>query len=188
MTAPPAAAPAAPPPPTARVFIALWPDHRVRQAMQRHAEHWRWPPTARRVRASDLHVTLHFIGNVPRERLASTRTLLAQAGQTFELTLTQPQLWSGGIAVLRPDVLPPALEQLHQTLGARLRAIGLPTEARAFKPHLTLARRAAGAVPPRVTSPLRWAVGEVVLVESQPGAGHGYRVLARAPLAAHEAG
>lgn len=180
------AAPARPTPPKlpphARVFIALWPDHRVRQAMRRHAAHWHWPQYARRVRPSDLHVTLHFIGSVPRERLAQIRQLLPQAGQAFDLTLAKPQLWSGGIAVLLTDASAPALEHLHQTLAARLRAMGLPTETRAFKPHLTLARHAVGAVPPDAASAVRWPVREVVLVESRPGPNGAYQVLAREPL------
>ena len=45
----------------------------------------------------------------------------------------------------------------------------LPVEKRPFRPHVTLARHAAGAVPPSETAPLRWPVNGHALVQSAGG-------------------
>lgn len=102
--------------------------------------------------------------------------------EPFEFWLTRPALWSGGLAVLETDDVA-SLAALHAALGDVLVREGLPVEARLFRPHLTLARRAAGACLPVRFAPLRWAVSHYALVASDLGAGGGYRVLARYPAA-----
>jgi hypothetical protein len=74
--------------------------------------------------------------------------------------------------------VPPALAALHATLGERLRELGLRVEARRFRPHVTLARHAAGASPLPPVPLLRWRAAGAVLVQSRPEGG--YTVLARA--------
>jgi 2'-5' RNA ligase len=71
---------------------------------------------------------------------------------------------------------------LQRALGDALRALGLPVEARRFRPHVTLARRATGAALPPAPLHCRWAVDDVALVESRGPASGGYRVLERWPL------
>lgn len=167
-------------PPTDRLFLALWPDARLRSALAHARDAWHWPPGARRVRSDKLHLTLHFIGAVERARVAALANSLALPFSAFELRVARAALWPRGIAVLETDA-PDALLRLHQDLGQALTAAGLPVEARAFRPHLTLARHAAGARPPAQAQPLVWAVRHYALVVSALGAGGGYRVLARYP-------
>jgi 2'-5' RNA ligase len=69
--------------------------------------------------------------------------------------------------------VPAALEILHARLAETLRALGLPVEARPFRPHLTLARKAAGAVAPAAAPDIRWPVAGYSLVQSAGG----YRTL-----------
>lgn len=194
----PRALPPAPKPPprsaavpaTARLFVALWPDARVRAALQRWSERWTWspdgpaavPPPAR-VPTRDLHLTLHFLGAVPRARVPELRAALALPCTHFTLSLGRAERWPRGTAVLCADEVPPALAALHADLGARLRALGLRTEARPLRPHVTLARRAAHAEPPAAPLRLRWPVHGYVLVESRAGAAGAYRVLQRYPAA-----
>lgn len=68
-----------------------------------------------------------------------------------------------------------ALLALHAALGRALQAEALRVDTRAYRPHLTLARRAAQAVLPAGPA-LRWPVRGWALVESGP---QGYRVLQR---------
>ena len=75
------------PPAFARLFVGLWPDDVVRDALLAHAEHWSWPAGVRRVQRDKLHMTLHFLGAVPRERVASLVQGLAVSFEPFELTL-----------------------------------------------------------------------------------------------------
>ena len=158
----------------ARLFIGLWPDDGVRAALADHQAGWRWPPRAARVARERLHLTLHFLGPVARDRLPALEQALGTVPPArFALRWDGTEVWPGGIAVLRPAPHP-ALLALHAALGDRLCALGLPLERRAFRPHLTVARKADGAeaAPPPAGD---WAVQGFVLVESLP-AGAGYRV------------
>ncbi len=159
---------------SARVFIALWPDARVRDALAAWGEQWQWNATAKRVPAERLHLTLHFLGKVPRERLPELRSGLMLPFAPFTVSLGRPAVWRGGVAVLQLHRVPPRLRQLHAALGEALQRLGMPTDAGAFRPHVTLARRAASALPPAEAPPQRWPVRGYVLVESRPQPAGGY--------------
>jgi 2'-5' RNA ligase len=164
----------APAVPTMRLFLALWPPPPLRAALAAHADAWQWPAAARRTRTERLHATLHFLGSVPAQRLPVLQEGLRVDWPGCDLLLDQPQVWPGGIAVLEACVVPPALAALHATLGERLEALGVPVETRRYRPHVTFARKAAGARPPSTTGSLRWQLGPgYVLVQSLPG-GRGY--------------
>ena len=138
-----------------------------------------WPAGSSVVAPDKLHLTLHFIGLVARERVDDIAPGLAVATGAFELRFGRPELWPSGIAVLRPFACPDPLLALHQRLGDALRALGLPTEARPYRPHVTFARKAAGAALRFEPAALRWRVRSHALVESRPGRGGDYVVLRR---------
>lgn len=156
----------------ARLFLALWPDAALQVRLARHRDAWHWSPQASVVRTDQLHLTLHFMGNVSRARLHGLGLALDVAFDPFDLTLERPELWPGGIAVLCPQLAPAGLLRLRACLGEALQSQGLPLDPRAFRPHVTLARRAAGAVPPEAPQALGWPVRGYALVESSAGAGY----------------
>jgi RNA 2',3'-cyclic 3'-phosphodiesterase len=161
-----------------RLFLALWPPVAVRRAIEDHARLWRWPAAARATPPERLHLTLHFIGAVPAARLEEVKRGLAVRSRPASLQLGTPELWAGGIAVLRGRDAPAALLDLHEQLGRALLALGLPVEQRPFRPHFTLARRAGGAVAPTGAPAIEWkSPGAYLLVQSLP-AGQGYQPLA----------
>lgn len=166
-----------------RLFLALWPGEAMRAAIFAHAEAWAWPPGAARVRGEKLHLTLHFLGDVPRERvpalLEAVRTL---PFTPFELVLQRVEVWNNGVAVLRPLVVPPALRDLHAAAGDRLQSLGHPREARAYRPHVTLARRAFDATASPARLPIHWSPPPPVLVEAEPFPPRRYRVLGSAEV------
>lgn len=167
---------------SARLFLALWPTPALRRAMDAHDRLWTWPAQARRVVPAKRHVTLHFLGELPRERIPGLTATLATLPPCpdAKLRLDRPTLWPGGLAVLLADDVPHALRDFHRALGLAVSAVGLPVERRAWKPHVTFARRAVGARPPADCPPLTWSTGPDsgwVLVESVPGGG--YQVLRR---------
>jgi 2'-5' RNA ligase len=82
--------------------------------------------------------------------------------------------------VLEPSDTPAGLATLHADLAALLRAQGLRVEARAFRPHVTLARHAQGAMPPAEPPAIEWAVRGYALVRSHSGAPLRYEPIARA--------
>ena len=143
-----------------------------------HAQGWDWPASARRTRPERLHVTLHFIGNVPAARVPELREALQVAWGPRELVLDRPAVWPGGIAVLEAQRVPREWAALHSGLAEALRALDLPVESRPWRPHVTLARKAFGAHPPVQAQPVRWSGAPgYVLVQSLPG-GRGYETVA----------
>ena len=161
----------------ARVFIALWPDGGVRAALREWRDGCAWPTSASPVCAEQLHLTLHFLGNFPRGRLHELVPRLGVRFKPFELALGRPELWHGGIAVLAPDKVPQPLLALHGVLDEALARVGVPIEARPYRPHVTLARRAGPALAPIQGPPIRWLIDGYALMESKAGAGAGYDIV-----------
>ena len=166
-------------PPTARLFLALLPDEATRAALATHAHDWHWPPDAAHYAPSDWHVTLHFIGPVPRQRLDELRAVLDVPVVPFELRFGEARLWPHGLAVLLPMAVPAGMLDLYAQLGHTLRHLGLRTDERPYRPHVTLARHAAQAGPPAKWPAFGWLVQGYALVESTGQAEQRYRVLQR---------
>jgi len=155
---------------TRRLFFALWPDDKTRQALY----HWQThnlPADVRWQHRADLHMTLHFLGQLDDAFLDPLRALGAGlVSERFTLVLDeighwrQPQVvWAGLSSV------PGELPRLHALLGSGLNALGIETEARDHKPHVTLARKVRHRPAVQALSPLTWPVTELALVESRPG-------------------
>jgi 2'-5' RNA ligase len=161
----------------ARMFIALWPDPAVRDALREWRDGYAWPKSASPTRTEQLHVTLHFLGNIPRVRVPELAQGLAVPFAPFELEFGHPELWHGGIAVLAPDVVPAPLLALHGALGAALERLAVPLEQRVYRPHVTLARRAGPMQEPIGGPPIRWQVDGYALMESKVGEGADYGVV-----------
>ncbi|HJV62740.1 MAG TPA: RNA 2',3'-cyclic phosphodiesterase [Albitalea sp.] len=162
-------------PSVARLFVGLWPDAEVRDAVLACAARWTWPSGARRVPWPKLHATLHFLGAVPRERVAGLVQGLAVPFEPFSLQLDQAEVWPNEVAVLRPVQVPHELKSLHLRLRIALMQLDQPTARDKLVPHVTLARRAGGARAPAEPPSIRWAVGGYALIESMPSSA--YRVL-----------
>ena len=156
-------------PATTRLFLALWPAPALRHQLAGWRDAWTWPGGAAPVPSDKLHVTLHFLGALPSERLPELLEGFAVPVEPFRLDLTRAALWHNGIAVLEPDLTPPGLAGLHARLADALVALGLQPEARRYRPHVTMARRAGGATPPQDGSPVLWTVKTYSLVESKDG-------------------
>jgi RNA 2',3'-cyclic 3'-phosphodiesterase len=159
---------------TTRLFLALWPGPAVREELRAWRDEWQWPRGASPVADDKLHLTLHFLGSQPSERVAELADGLAVECAPFRVELGVPVVWPGGIAVLEPYSTPPELLRLHADLSDALVRLGLVPEARPYRPHATMARRAGGAVAPADGRKLMWDVAGYALVESQPG---GYAVV-----------
>jgi RNA 2',3'-cyclic 3'-phosphodiesterase len=159
---------------TSRLFLALWPDPAVRDELRAWRDGWQWPRGASPVADDKLHLTLHFLGSQPSERVAELADGLAVPCAPFQVELGVAVVWPGGVAVLEPSSTPPELLRLHANLSDALLKLGLVPEARPYRPHVTMARRAGGAVAPADGRQLAWEVTGYALVESRPG---GYEVV-----------
>jgi 2'-5' RNA ligase len=164
---------------SARLFLAVWPDARVRDRLVGDRDAWRWPPGATPVAGAALHLTLHYLGAFARARTpALAASLAAVPVPGMVLRPEAAELWKGGIAVLRIEA-DPALASLRTRLGAILAEAGVALDARPFAPHVTLARRAAQAEPPSVPAPFVWRARSFTLVESMRADPPRYEVLGR---------
>ncbi|MDO9313118.1 MAG: RNA 2',3'-cyclic phosphodiesterase [Burkholderiaceae bacterium] len=168
-----------PPEDIARLFVALWPPAELAAALCARYDATCGPDSMRTEAAERLHLTLHFIGDVQRSRLPELQSALCVPFDSFELRIGACERWPGGLVVARPDAVPPALTDLHAALRKVLDALGLRTDDRPFRPHITLARRDAGPWPaqPQAAEPLRWPVRHYLLAESLSGSPRAYRVL-----------
>lgn len=164
---------------TARLFLALWPDETIRQQLVQRRDAWHWPRSASPVADDKLHVTLHFLGSVDMARVPELMEGFRVPVTPFELVLDTATVWHQSIAVLEPSHKPQPLLDLHAALAREVERLGLAVEERAYKPHVTMARRGGGSTPPEPLQPLRWFVDSYALVQSKLGDGGEYQVLQR---------
>jgi 2'-5' RNA ligase len=163
--------------PNARLFIGLWPGEPVRAALLAHQQQWAWPARAALVPPDRLHLTLHFLGAVPREQVSGLADALAVLFERFDLQLDQAERWAGGVAVLQPLVPSLPLAALHERLGAALQRLNHTPERNTLRQHVTLARHAQGALPPAQVAPIHWHITGYALIESERGPPRRYRVI-----------
>jgi len=163
-----------------RIFFALWPDTVMRGKLANASN---WIPVelpARRVPDHNLHLTLHFIGNVYRDQLVCMQhqASLVEA-EKFELDIDcQGYFNKPRVAWLGCSEIPGALRNLHRQLGQSLRHSDYQPESRRYHPHITLARKIKSIPKYSSFEPMRWQVDNFVLVESRSsGSGVEYRVL-----------
>ena len=143
-----------------RLFFALWPGPETRALLyQLQQATGRVDQSSRYVPLANLHMTLHFIGNVD----ASLGDCLAEAArrvQSRAFTLTLDRI--GHFKKLRIGWLgcrhvPTELVELHQRLADQLRPCDYQPESRRYQPHVTLARKqsVAGDAPVTVSRSAR---------------------------------
>ena len=129
-----------------RLFVALEIPSAVRENLAALIRELRpLAPQAKWVRAENLHVTLKFIGELPAQRGEAIRAALAHVRGEGAL-----ELHFRGLGFFpnekRPRVFWADIESdarlahLAEQIEAQLEPLGIAREARAFAPHLTLAR------------------------------------------------
>jgi 2'-5' RNA ligase len=163
-----------------RLFLALWPDDAVRHALL----HWQTrhlPAAVRWQHWDDLHMTLHFLGAVDADRLDGLHRFAdGVEADGFVLRLSEIGWWPGPRGLwCAPGEVPDGLVRLHGRLAEGLAALGLPVESRAYRPHVTLARRVPEGGAGRLEPAVNWSVREWALCESRSGPPPVYRVLGR---------
>ncbi len=129
--------------PTQRLFFALWPSEEVRSGLVEvmaslHARR------AKPVAAENLHITLLFLGSVTAQtRICAEKIAEEIAGHSFELRLDQIGFWpKSGILWLGAREVPESLAALVRDLHLGIAGCGIDLDARPFKPHVTLMRKA----------------------------------------------
>ncbi len=152
---------------TLRVFIAIELSDESRVALtdlQNRLKTLTPPHTVRWTTPTSIHLTLHFLGDIPSSDVAKITELTRSAASSsspFSLTLSgldcfpntrRPRiLWVGITGQLD------SLIGLHQALSEPLKTLGFSLDARPYSPHLTLGRVKEG-IPPRQLTQLGQAL------------------------------
>jgi 2'-5' RNA ligase len=186
-----------------RIFCAVELPDDVRARAAAHISHLRATTSAAPLkigweRAEKLHLTLKFLGELEPARIeALTRAAkrAAESASKFEVTLAEAGAFpaSGNARVLWLGLRDETnrLVALHERLEEECARENFPREARAFHPHITIARIRIPSAAARhlaklhsetAFDPVSFHVEEFVIMQSQLGAG-GSRYT---PLSKHE--
>jgi len=168
-----------------RWFFGLWPDPATAHALAAQARPL-IPPGARPAHPLDLHLTLHFLGELTPERVQAAH-LAADAvrAQPFALRMDQAGSFPRArVLWCAPRQTPAALFDLVARLESALAAQGFAPEARALRAHLTLARKFRGPAALEWGPPVDWEAQAFVLAHGRDGQVPRYAAVCRWPLGA----
>ena len=180
-----------------RAFVAWQPSDSERAsiaALRDALRAQRDDAAVRWVDDAQLHVTVRFLGEIEAavaRRIDGAIARLAAASLAFEARVAGWQYWpdrrSPRVLVLRLESAG-RLERLAAAIEHEVVAAGVPTERRAFRAHLTLARLSPGAAMPAPfttpSAPLVLRIDALTLVHSTLApAGARHAALARHALA-----
>ncbi|HVC30312.1 MAG TPA: RNA 2',3'-cyclic phosphodiesterase [Steroidobacteraceae bacterium] len=165
--------PAGPGEPARRLFFALWPDERMREALAEATRETArasggWP-----VPAGNLHVTMAFLGSVPQRRLGELAEAARAAAPGPErdalgLSFDHLEYWRAAqlLCVAPAEPSAPAAA-LAGRLQARLAQSGFAPDLKPFRPHVTVVRKVSR--PGRIgkMQPVEWSFTQLALIESR---------------------
>jgi 2'-5' RNA ligase len=156
-----------------RLFVAIELPSEVRSVLQKLQHDLQRDAALARlrwVRPEGIHLTLKFLGAVPEEKRGEIEAAVRRAAEgvaPFGVRLGKMGTFGSKRAprVLWVDVAgdTEALGRLQSQVERELAPLGFPAEARAFSPHLTLAR-----VPPERASEAAGALSDVVANREPP--------------------
>jgi 2'-5' RNA ligase len=128
-----------------RLFFALWPDETARVRVLTLQNALKPGVRARWIPVENLHVTLVFLGDVDAVCVPALREVAASVvAPPCALTLDRLEWWrKSQVLCLTPRQTPEGLLALFDSLAGKFLAAGFALEKRAFRAHLTLARKVA---------------------------------------------
>lgn len=133
-----------------RIFVALEIPQRTKDNLTRSAEQFRhFATTGSFVSSQNYHITLHFLGEVAESDLMYVQNAMDGIKDLPAPTLALLQFVTlrGSDATVAKLRNSPALTELHEKLGERLEHNGFTVEHRAYRPHITICRRAKFTLP-----------------------------------------
>lgn len=174
-------------PDTARLFFAAWPAPEIQRALGNLGQSLQRQCGGKATPARNIHLTLVFLGDVARDRLARLEALAtAVTAQRFSLDVDRVEYWRHNrIVWAGVGRSPEALPELVQRLESGLSSADFRFDRRAYAPHITLLRNARRAPANATMRTIAWPVSRFALVESvKREKGRAYEVLKEWPLTA----
>ncbi len=152
-----------------RLFFALWPPDPWQNSYHAAVRRCLAQARGRWIPASNLHITLVFLGSLTRaQRACVEQGADGLAIEAFDLDLARVSFRPRNKMVWGlPRTTPQALIALVTRLRDVQTACGLEAERRAFVPHLTLLRDAAPVHAGALEGVTPWPVRGFALVRSQ---------------------
>ena len=141
-----------------RTFVAATLEPEVLRALEEAQARLRGVEGGRACRwvdAESIHLTFHFLGDVPAERLQEVFDAVARGSRGFgpiDIAIAglgcfpntrQPRIVWAGVREASGR-----LADLQRTIGRELAGVGYPPERRPFTPHLTIGRARRDAARP----------------------------------------
>lgn len=153
---------------TDRLFFALWPDDRLRNALVARIPALLKTIRGKPQRPDQWHVTLEFLGDVAEDRQSALCGAAGKvAAEAFTVVFDRLDHWRRPqVYCLSATACPPALTRLVTDLRASLSAEGFIPESREYQPHVTLARKVRRAQGAPLPEPLAWPADRLALVRS----------------------
>ncbi len=146
---------------TIRSFIAIELPDGTKMALSRLQNRFKpliLPNAVRWISSSNIHLTLHFLGDVPKSAIDKIVETLRQSAVTwspFSLRLAGvgcfPNFYRPRIVWVRVEGETDPLIKLRQDVGERLKAIDFIPETRPYSPHLTIGRVKEGLSPTQLS-------------------------------------
>lgn len=151
-----------------RLFLALWPDDGVRQAISKEIVQFSHV-SAKRVKPENYHITLAFLGNVPVGHVSGIVEELSKVNfSAFDFRIDfvmyihrSRMLW------LTPRRGSEPLGALVKSISQHLESCGFAPERKPFAAHITIARNVKMTQACQTIQGFMWSVSSFCLVESQ---------------------
>ncbi len=163
----PSAAPEAPTP-QARYFIGLRPAPAIRTRLHRLALRLAERSDGRPVAAARIHLTLAFLGQMPRALEPDVLALLRAQAAPGALRLERLGRFGPRLHWIGPSETPEWLAALSESTRAGLDALGTSYDRTPLRPHVTLVRSARKPLPATPAPAIEFGPSTLMLVESMP--------------------
>jgi len=152
-----------------RVFFAIFPNKSVQAQLAHQAELMEPICGGRKVKMQHIHLTLLFLGNVAVHRIEMLRQAMKNvSAQAFEFNLEEIGYWKRNqVLYIQAKQFPAELFFLVDSLRNSLSEAGFLFDKRAYKPHVTLIRKAAHHVKINLDDPIKWHVKKWALIQSK---------------------
>ena len=154
-----------------RLFFALWPNEETRAALAESSRPALRACGGRTVTPGRYHVTLAFLGDLPRAQADLIPAALSVALAPFAVIFDHFGSFAGRgrprVLWFGPSENPEGLATLATELRGELDRAGVDYDRRDFRPHVTLARKVTKLPELNDPQPVAWPVHDFVLVESK---------------------
>ena len=158
-----------------RLFFALWPGDEARASLARATAKAVRQSGGRPVPASNLHVTLAFLGAVPERRIAELQQIAGVQAAAFAqdrpIALTFEHFdhfrRAQVLCVLAAPDDSGAAQSLARALQDASAAAGFNPDLKPFRAHVTVARKVIRATAPAALRAVVWEFTAFALVSSR---------------------